>query len=50
VSLIGKAVTLIGQGSRAYIVTSSEVHNELVFYRVKGLRGALFLRSSLKLV
>jgi hypothetical protein len=36
--------------SRTFVVESSEEHNGLTFYRVKGLIGALFLASSLKVV
>lgn len=30
-----------------YEIQSHELHNEVVFYRLKGLEGSLFLRNSL---
>ena len=46
----GTRVRLVGQGTEVYTIESSEKHqqNDLVFYRLKELKGSLFLRSSLE--
>jgi hypothetical protein len=47
----GATVRLVGQRlGETFVVESSEVHNNLTFYRLRELVGALFLRSSLVLV
>jgi hypothetical protein len=47
---IGVRVKLVGQGDKVYHVGSVEEHDGLVFYRLRELRGALFLASSLESV
>lgn len=45
----GTRVKLKDQGDTVYTVASVERHNELNFYRLRGLPGSLFLLGSLEL-
>lgn len=47
---VGTRVRLVGRGDKVYRVASSERHDEMTFYKLAELRGALFLRSSLEVV
>ncbi len=47
---IGMKVRLVNQGPRMYIVASCEERDELTFYRLREVKGGLFLASSLKAV
>ena len=47
---VGSRVKLVGQGPVTYTIISVERYDEegFVFYRLDGLRGALFIASSLE--
>jgi hypothetical protein len=45
---IGRRVTLMDQGDEVYEIESCEVLSDVLFYRLKGVTGALFLRASLR--
>ena len=47
---VGVRVRLVGQSHAIYHVSVVEEHDGLVFYRLRELRGALFLASSLEVV
>ena len=47
---IGVRVKLVGQGDDIYHVSEVEEHDGLVFYRLRELKHALFLASSLEAV
>jgi len=44
----GLWVQLRGHGERNYLIESHEEQQGLLFYRLKGIEGGLFVRSSLE--
>ena len=45
---VGSRVKLVGQGPVTYTVIGVEERSNFTFYRLDGLRGALFIASSLE--